>query len=208
MGFYRMKKNRSSFVIVILTLLLSYMCIMDVDMGSSLYERIIVCADNGNWALLFSFFSTMLANSFYKNKYVKNLVGIADNQRRMSISLGIISFIYVLVIIGLNIIFGIGYSRFTRLELPVGMGRQEFFYLLLMVFKFSVIDFAIITIIVIVENAFSGFVFGFIWWLFIDSVIDIGFISSSTISEWFKYVVVFLTCVLINFCVVKKKELK
>ena len=205
MCLYRLCKNKSAWIILCLTLMITVANLLDNDMGNTLYERFIISINNGNWTLMFVFVAGHLVNSFIKKEYLKNLVGIIPSKNLCYCFSATIS-MYIGVVALLNSIVAICCKLFGVVDTKFGIGKEELIYLFFSVFQICVISLAVIIIALVTKSTMVAIIFGVIWSAYFQDSIAMYIKKVTSYYQIVEITLILISCIFINFIWSKKRE--
>lgn len=205
MCFYRLFRNKSTWIILCLTILITVANVIDKNMGDTIYERIVVSINNGNWTLMFVFVAGRLVNAFMKNGYLKNLAGIIPS-KSMCYVFSTTTSIYIGVAIMVNIILAIACKYFLGVKAEIGIGKKELLFLLFSSLEICVIALAVIIIALVTRSAIIAIVSGLVWSAYLQDLVSMQIKNITSYYQIIEIVVLLIICIFVNYIFVKKRE--
>lgn len=205
MSLYRLFRNKSTWIILCLTILITVANVIDKNMGDTIYERFVVSINNGNWTLMFVFVAGRLVNAFMKNEYLKNLAGIIPS-KIMCYVFAATTTIYISVVILINIILAIGCKYFLGVKAEFGVGKEEQLFLLFSLLEICVIALAVIIIALVTRSSAVAIVLGLVWSGYIQDLVSMQIKKFTSYNQIVEIVVLLIICIFVNYIFVRKRE--
>lgn len=202
---YRLLKNKSAWIVFCLTILITISNALDKDMGDTIYERFVVSINNGNWTLMFVVVGGCLVNSFIKNGYIKNLVGIISS-KNMSYVFAVTITLYISVVALINLVLAMGCKFLGFTEVENGMGMEEILFIIFSIMQICMISFMVILIALFTQNVVIAIVFGLIWSAYFQDVVVMQIKSITNYYQIIEIVGLLSICIFSNYLLTKKRE--
>ncbi|OYP11287.1 hypothetical protein CG709_08830 [Lachnotalea glycerini] len=134
-------------------------------------DNIIISIQNGNILLIGVLQIVILSNQYVKNGYIKNLSGVLSKHNTIYLAHLVCSILFYTISI-IFIIISVFIADFILYDnARLGANSHTIWYILCQILLLSVYSMGVSCVTIAVNNTIAGLLFGFLYYMFIDSFI-------------------------------------